>query len=59
MTRITLSAMRLFFLGILLWSLPGIIPPFFASLHFVVNVFSWLCNVAAVVCFFFAYRKAS
>ena len=59
MTRITLSAMRLFFLGILLWSLPGIIPPFFGFLHFEISIFSWLCSVAAVVCYFLAYRKAS
>jgi hypothetical protein len=59
MARITLSAMRLFFLGMLLWSLPGVIPPFFGSLHFEISIVSWLCSVAAVVCFFLAYRKAS
>jgi hypothetical protein len=59
MAPITVSAMRLFFLGMLLWTLPGIIPPFFGSLHFLVAIASWLCHIAAVVCFFLAYRKAS
>jgi hypothetical protein len=59
MSPITVSAMRLFFLGMLLWTLPGIVPPFFGSLHVVVSIASWLCNIAAVVCFFLAYRKAS
>jgi hypothetical protein len=59
MSRIAVSAMRLFFLGMLLSTLPGVVPPFFGSLHFVVSIASWLSNVAAVVCFFFAFRKAS
>jgi hypothetical protein len=59
MSPVTIPAMRPFFLGMLLWTLPGVIPPFLGSLHFVVDIASWLCRIAAVVCFFLAYRKAS
>jgi hypothetical protein len=43
----------------LLWTLPGVIPPFLDFLHFFVDIASWLFRIAAVVCFFLAYRKAS
>ena len=60
MSPITVPAMRIFFLGMLIWSLPGIVPPFFGSaLYPVTSVFTWLCNLVAVVCFFLAYRKSS
>jgi hypothetical protein len=59
MSPFNASAVRFFYLGILLWTLPGIVPPFFGSWHFVVSIASWLFNVAAVVCFFLAFRKAS
>jgi hypothetical protein len=59
MTQTTVSAMRLFFLGMFLWSLPGIVPPFLGSWHFEVSIASWLCSIAAVVCFYLAYRKVS
>ena len=58
MSPVTAPAMRPFFLGMLIWTLPGVIPPFLGS-DFVVNIASWLCRIAAVVCFFLAYRKAS
>lgn len=59
MIQTTVSAMRLFFLGMFLWSLLAIASPFFGSWYFEVSIVSWLCSIAAVVCFYLAYRKAS
>ena len=55
---VSLAALRLFFFGIFIWALPGVIPPFLGGLGLVVSIVSWVCHTVGVICFFLAFLKA-
>jgi hypothetical protein len=55
---VSLAALRIFFFGMFIWALPGVIPPFLGGLGFVGNILDWICHTVAVICFLVAFLKA-